>query len=132
MLIDTHIHLQDSKYTHDLDVVLQQAVDAGVKAVIVPGTNLKDSRQAIELAERYAEGPCQVFAAVGVHPTETHLLNASTIDALHTLAKHKSVVAIGEIGLDYYWPAIKNRTWYCAEPGIQRRAFEIQLDWHQH
>lgn len=127
MLIDTHSHLQDSRYAHDVADVLRQAAEAGVSAVIVPGINLEDSRQAVELAERFSQGPCQVYAAVGMHPTETHLLTATVIHELRILAHHERVVAVGEIGLDYYWPKIKNRSWQCAEPATQVRAFEIQL-----
>ncbi len=128
MLVDTHIHLQDTRYAHDLTEVLNRAAAKGVSAVIVPGTNLTDSRHAIKLAERFAQGPCQVYAAVGVHPTETHLLSKAVINELRVLAHHERVVAVGEIGLDYYWPKISNRSWYCADPNTQRRALEIQLD----
>jgi TatD DNase family protein len=128
MLIDTHIHLQDKRYQNDIKAVLERAAAYGVSAVIIPGTNLHDSIKAVEVVERFTEIPCQIYAAVGLHPTETHKLDFETLRELRELARHKKVVAIGEIGLDYYWPKQKNRTWYCAEPEIQRKAFEIQLD----
>jgi TatD DNase family protein len=125
--IDTHLHLQDKRYDHDVIAVLERASAIGVIAVIVPGTNLPDSYRAVELAERFSQSPCQVYAAVGLHPTETHKLTNAAIKDLRSLAHHERVVAIGEIGLDYYWPNIKNRSWQCAEPATQRQAFSIQL-----
>jgi TatD DNase family protein len=127
MLIDTHVHLQSPKYVEDLDAVLQRAAAAGVRACIVPGTDLESSRAAIGLAEHYAEAPCAVYAAVGVHPTNADALTAAALDTLHRLARHPRVVAIGEIGLDYYWPNQANRDWPCADPPQQKRALRAQL-----
>ncbi|MDF1514229.1 MAG: TatD family hydrolase [Anaerolineae bacterium] len=128
MLVDTHIHLQDQKYVNDIDQVLERAVNAGVGAVIVPGTTLQDSIQAVVLAEKYRNARCRVYAAVGIHPTEAHTLTPAALAELHTLAQNDRVVAVGEIGLDYYWPNNTNRTWQCAEPPEQRQAFISQLN----
>ncbi len=97
------------------DELVAAAEQAGVVAIINPGTSLATSRAAVSLAERYP----LVYAAVGVHPHEADSLDRETIAALRDLAAHPKVVAIGEIGLDYY----RN---YSA-PAAQRRAFAAQL-----
>ncbi len=127
-MLDTHIHLQFPIYADDLDAVLARAAEAGVSACIVPGTDLEDSRAAIALSERYAAGPCVLYVAVGFHPTNAHLLTPDALRELRALAQHPRVVAIGEIGLDYYWPQQSRRDWPCAEPAQQRAAFERQLE----
>ena len=132
MLIDTHAHLQHARFADDLDATLARAAERGVTAVIVPGSSLEDSRAAVALAERYATPrcagtPCTLYAAVGIHPTDADGLTPSTLAKLRELAAHPRVVAIGEIGLDYYWPNIPNRGWPCAEPAQQRAALEAQL-----
>lgn len=127
MLIDTHAHLQHACFADDLDAALARAAEHGVTAVIVPGSTLEDSRAAVALAERYADVPCALYAAVGIHPTDADGLTPATLAELRELAAHPRVVAIGEIGLDYYWPNISNRGWPCAEPSQQRAALEAQL-----
>ena len=127
MLIDTHAHLQHARFADDLDVVLARAAECGVTAAIIPGSTLEDSRAAVALADRYASNPCTLYTAVGVHPTDADSLTPSTLAELRELAAHPRVVAIGEIGLDYYWPNIPNRGWPCAEPAQQRTALEAQL-----
>jgi TatD DNase family protein len=126
-LIDTHVHLQNQSYTDDLDAVLSRAADAGVRACIVPGSDIESSRAAVTLAERYAEGPCALYAAVGVHPTNAHTLTPEVLSEIKTLAQHPRVVAVGEIGLDYYWPQRTDRSWRCATPAEQQVALEQQL-----
>ena len=127
MLIDTHVHLQSERYADDLGAVLERAAAAGVRACIVPGTDLESSRAAVDLAARYAEAPCAVYAAVGVHPTNADELTDAALEKLAKLAQHSRVVAIGEIGLDYYWPNQPNRDWPCADPLQQKRALRMQL-----
>ncbi|MEA3309154.1 MAG: TatD family hydrolase [Chloroflexota bacterium] len=127
MVIDTHVHLQFEAYATDLPEVLARAAEIGCSAAIIPGTTLADSRAAVELAQTHAGGPCELYAAVGIHPTNGHQLNGDTLAELRQLAQEPRVVAIGEIGLDYYWPSKTNRRWQCATPAEQRRAFELQL-----
>ncbi len=127
MLIDTHAHLQHARFAEDLDAILTRAAARGVTAAILPGSTLEDSRAAVALAERYADAPCALYAAVGIHPTDADGLTPATLAELRELAAHPRVVAIGEIGLDYYWPNIANRGWPCAEPAQQRAALEAQL-----
>jgi len=123
-VIDTHCHLNFHQFSDDRDAVIDRATEQGVAAIINPGVNLDSSRAAIALAERYEH----VYAAVGIHPTATDELDQAALKTLRQLAAHPKVVAIGEIGLDYYWPNQPGRTWSCASPETQRKAFRRQLD----
>ena len=127
-MIDTHIHLQNDQYQDDHKDVLRRAYEAGITDLIIPGTDLVSSKTAIEIASRYSEIGIHLYASVGFHPTEAHNLNQDNWSALQNLAQHPSVVAIGEIGLDYYWPNNPNRDWECAMPEVQRRAFQLQME----
>jgi len=123
-LIDTHCHLNFDRFDQDRETLVNRAVEQGVTAIINPGVDLRNSRAAIALAERYDP----VYAAVGIHPTATDELDQAALRALREMAQHPKVVAIGEIGLDYYWPNQPNREWPCASPATQRAAFRRQLD----
>jgi TatD DNase family protein len=114
-MIDSHCHLDFPQFDEDRDEVLVRAVKAGVIAVINPGTDLESSRRAVALAERHEN----VYAAVGVHPHDASSLDAETLTELRRLASHPKVVAIGEIGLDYYRDL--------SPRSRQRAAFEDQL-----
>ena len=116
MLIDTHAHLDFDAFDPDRDKVISRAREAGVAAIINPGAGLAESRTAVALAET---NPV-VYAAVGVHPHEATTLTEVAIEELHSLAMHPRVVAIGEIGLDFY------RDY--APRDVQREAFRAQLD----
>jgi len=98
MLIDTHAHLDYPDFVPDLDDVIQRAAESGVTRIITIGTGLESSRQAVQLAERYAN----VFAVVGVHPTNVQDEVADFLPALREIAAHPKVAAIGETGLDYH------------------------------
>lgn len=114
-MIDSHCHLDFPHFDQDRDAVLARAVESGVIAIVNPGTDLESSRRAVELAERY-EG---VYAAVGVHPHDAFSLDRQTLAELRQLASHPQVVAIGEIGLDYYRDL--------SPRAQQRAAFDDQL-----
>lgn len=116
MFIDTHCHLNFHQFDADRAEVVQAALDAGVGIIINPAVDLATSRQAIELAERYPG----VYAQVGVHPNDSADFSAATLAELAELAQHPKVVAIGEIGLDYYWERVPHQQ--------QRAAFEGQLE----
>lgn len=98
-LTDTHCHLYWHKFDEDREATIQRAIEGGVTRMLVPGTTLETSQQAIELAEKYE----QVYAAVGIHPTDVETFSENILKELYKLAEHKKVVAIGEVGLDYYW-----------------------------
>lgn len=97
-LTDTHCHLNLSNFEDNLEDVLIRASQSGVKRILVPGIDIPSSKIAIELASKYE----QIFAAVGVHPNEALNWDNNTLAELHDLSQQAKVVAIGEIGLDYY------------------------------
>lgn len=99
MLIDTHAHVQVRQFNADRESVIEAAFSGGVGRILVPGIELESSRAAVALAAAY---PGRVFAAVGTHPHDATTLTAETLDAQRDLARSPGVVAIGEIGLDYY------------------------------
>jgi TatD DNase family protein len=114
-LADTHAHLADAAFQVTLPAALEAAAAAGVERILAVGTDLADSQACVALAERYPA----VYAAVGVHPHEAAGWGSESIAALRALAVHPKVVALGEIGLDYY----RER-----EPrDVQRAVFAAQL-----
>ncbi len=115
MYIDTHTHLFLNNFDGDRDEVIKNALDAGVKYMLVPGTDIETSKQAIILAEKYSF----IYATVGIHPHDTKDWDDAWIDELRELAKHKKVVAIGEIGLDYFYDF--------SPKAKQHQAFEKQI-----
>jgi len=99
VLIDSHAHIYYPDYADDFEGMLSRAEAAGVQAMIVVGTDLESSRTAVELAENHH----QLYAAVGVHPHDAAGVTAETYSEIRTLAQSSpKVVAIGEIGLDFY------------------------------
>ncbi|NWG35965.1 MAG: TatD family hydrolase [Chloroflexi bacterium] len=100
MLTDTHCHLDFNKFDGDREAVIRRALEAGVERILIPALELKSCQAAIRLANSHPA----LFAAVGVHPTEVNQWNDESIENLRHLAHSANkVVAIGEIGLDYYW-----------------------------
>jgi len=115
MFIDTHAHLFYPNFNGEVDQVIERAKNAGVDYMIVPGTNLATSIQAIELADKY---DC-VYASIGVHPHDSKEWDDSIVSKMEELAKNKKIVAIGEIGLDYYYDFSPRE--------IQIKAFKSQI-----
>ncbi|MCJ7568698.1 MAG: TatD family hydrolase [Anaerolineales bacterium] len=115
-LVDTHCHLNLPAFDANREEVLDRARSAGVERILVPGIDLKTSQIAIELAEKHDD----VFAAVGIHPHYASEWSKTLAEEITGLAQSPKVVAIGEIGLDYY----RNLT----PPQKQRIAFEDQLE----
>ena len=115
MLIDTHCHLYFDSYDGDRQAVLTRAGAADVERILAPGIDLVSSRAAVDLAEAHPP----VYAAVGVHPNSALTWEPGTLEALRDLLEHDKVVAVGEMGLDYY----RDR----APKSIQRRVFRDQL-----
>lgn len=116
MLIDSHAHIQLDKFDGDRGAVLERAQEAGVHAIMVIGFDLETSRGAIALAEKYD----QIYATVGMHPHDAKDLEDETVCIFRDLAAHPKVVALGELGLDYYRDL--------SPRPIQNAAFERQLD----
>ncbi len=97
-LTDTHCHLDFNRFDEDRPAVLERAVQAGVERILVPGITEDSSADAVRLAESHP----RLYAAVGVHPNDADTWNAGTPAGLRRLAGSRKVMAIGEIGLDYY------------------------------
>jgi TatD DNase family protein len=103
MLIDTHCHLASAKFPADeMDEIVRRAIDAGVTRIVTIGTNLDDCWRNIALTEKYPE----VFATVGIHPTDVLDLPEGTLwlEEIGQMLGNSKVIAIGEIGLDYFHP----------------------------
>jgi TatD DNase family protein len=115
LLIDSHAHLQDEEFADDLDSVLKNSWDSGLEKIVCIGYDYDSSRKAVELSTKYE----QIYAVVGIHPHNAKDLNKEVIAKLFKLAKHEKVVAIGEIGLDFY----RN----LSTPEQQRKAFITQI-----
>ncbi|WP_173442832.1 TatD family hydrolase [Selenomonas ruminantium] len=117
-LVDTHTHLNDSKFAGSEAEVIARANAAGVTRLINMGDTLQSSAKAVELAAAY-DG---VYAGVGIHPEEIYELGKADDEQLTAWTREKRVVAIGEIGLDYYWEKDEEKR------ALQRRMFIHQLD----
>ncbi len=131
ILTDTHCHLDFGKFDSDRPEALNRAWEAGLTRILIPGLDLASSLSAIKLAESHPN----LFAAIGIHPTESLAFGDSTIDALRQLflestglpvelweqaPARQKIVAIGEIGLDYYWDA--------APHDVQQEVIKEQLN----
>ncbi len=116
MFIDTHAHLFYPNFNGEVEQIIERALNAGVEKIIVPATDLATSKQAIDLAEKYDF----IFAAVGVHPHDTGEIQENYLEILEEFSKHEKVVAIGEIGLDYYYDFSPKEK--------QIKAFKEQID----
>ena len=116
MLIDTHCHLFFDELKEDLSSVLKRAADLGVTKFICVGTNIEDSKESYNLALDYEN----IFSTAGVHPHDTERVAENYIDELYNLLKNKKVVAVGEIGLDYFKEL--------SDISFQKKIFAEQLD----
>ncbi len=120
-MIDTHAHLVHPKFNGDREEVIQRAFSSGVEKIIEIGNDFQSSKDAVELAEKYAN----IFATVGVHPHDVGELSEEKLNEMlkqvqHDKEKNNKVVAIGEIGLDYF----KSTT----PKNLQIKWFEAQLN----
>jgi len=116
MLFDTHVHLNSKMYEEDLDVVITRAIEADVTRMAVIGFDVPSNVRAIELAEKYDS----IYAVVGIHPSDARSATAASWEIIKEQLKHPKVVALGEIGFDYYHDTSFN--------DIQRVVFERQLE----
>ena len=116
ILVDTHAHIDEEGFAHDFDEMLERAYANDVKYVVNIGANMDESRVSIELADKYES----IYATVGVHPHDVEEINDKALDQLAQWCKHDKVVAVGEIGLDYF----RSQT----SKELQAYAFAAQLD----
>ena len=116
LIFDTHAHYDDKAFDEDREELLERLPAGGIGRVVNVGSTVASCEACLKLAEKYDH----VYAAVGVHPSETEELNEERFVHLRQQCQHPKCVAVGEIGLDYYWP----------EPGadVQKKWFERQLE----
>ena len=116
MFIDSHAHIQLSQFNRDRDAVLARADKTGVSNILVIGFDMETSLGAVALAEEHTH----IYATVGMHPHDAKDLTSDVLKTFRELAEHPKVIALGEIGLDYY----RN----LSPRPVQKVAFEQQLD----
>lgn len=132
MLIDTHAHIHDSKFSGEEDQIVRNAFEGGVDRIVTIGTSVRESAQALEIAGRYPG----VFASVGVHPEVFNRLDddVKSLEKIRTMESeisdllgYEKIVAIGEIGLDYFSHA-PNRPVTARGKLLQQTGFSVQMD----
>ncbi len=114
-LIDTHCHIYYDKY-HDIDEVINRAIKNNITKMICVGVDIESSKKSIELAEKYD----MIYATAGYHPHESKDTIPNYLNELESLLQHKKVVALGEIGLDFFYNHSDKKT--------QIKIFEEQLE----
>ena len=120
-IFDTHAHYDSSAFNPDRETMLSTLPEAGVALVVDPGCDLPSSRAALALAEQFPH----VYAAVGIHPEDCAGYTDADLEALRALCRHEKAVAIGEIGLDYYWAENPPREF---QQQVFRRQLELALE----
>lgn len=115
MIFESHAHYDDEAFNEDRDELLGSFPEKGIEYVINIGASLSSTESSIALAEKYP----YVYAAAGVHPSDTAELNEENFDRIRKACLHEKTVAVGEIGLDYYWDT--------PEREIQKKWFVRQL-----
>lgn len=115
MLVDTHAHIQWASFDKDREKVLGRARKVDVRHIVNIGFDVDGSREAVKLAEKHKG----LYATVGIHPHNASQFDESVLDILKKLSENQKVVAIGEIGLDYYRNLSPRQA--------QKKAFEAQL-----
>ena len=116
MIFDTHAHYDDERFDEDREALLGSMKEAGIGRIVNIGANMASSRRSLELAHEYDF----MYATVGVHPSDTQELDDAKIEELRALSGDPKCVAIGEIGLDYYWPE--------PEHDLQKKWFRRQIN----
>lgn len=115
MIFDTHAHYGDEKFDGDRHTLLMSMEENGIGNIVEVGAGVKSTKDAVNLSEKYDF----IYAAVGIHPEEAADIDESHMEWLKELSAREKVVAIGEIGLDYYYDS--------PDPGIQKKWFIRQL-----
>lgn len=115
LLVDSHAHLDGSQFSNDRDATIQRALDNGISHILTVGCDLGSSAASVALALKHE----QIYAAVGVHPHDATEINAESLSQLKELLARPKVVALGEIGLDFF----RDRS----PRDIQRNAFRQQI-----
>lgn len=115
MIFETHAHYDDKAFDDDRDKLIQSMKDNGIEYIVNVGSSLDTSKQTIELVKKYDF----MYGAVGVHPSETAELNEDNFRQIREMLQEEKIIALGEIGLDYYWDE--------PDRDIQKTWFERQI-----
>ena len=115
-MIDSHVHLDDEAFNEDREDIIKSLGENGIELVINNSSDLPSSERSVKLANKYEN----IYAAIGVHPHEASSYNDEVEKRLIELSKDKKVVAIGEIGLDYYYDN--------SPRDVQKEVFKRQIE----
>ncbi len=116
MIFDSHAHYDDEQFDIDRDSLFSSMKENGIGTIVNIGANIASSKRSLELSHKYDF----VYAAVGVHPSDSAELNDENFSGIKEMCSDPRCIAIGEIGLDYYWPEPDHE--------IQKKWFIRQLD----
>ena len=100
MIFDTHAHYNDEAFDEDRDSLLKKIKESGVDYIVNIGANMESSRETVKLTQEYDF----IYGAVGIHPNDAQEVTKENLCELKEMCRNDKIVAIGEIGLDYYWP----------------------------
>ena len=118
-MIDSHAHYDDDAFDEDREELLSSVFESGIRKIINIGASMKSCRTTIALTEKFEN----IYAAIGVHPSDTKNLTQSDMEWLCEKSRLEKVVAIGEIGLDYYWDKPDRETqkkWFCRQLALAK------------
>lgn len=116
-LFDTHSHLNLKHYDEDREIIIEKIFSSGVEKLIIPSIDEETIKTSLTLSEKYSE---KIYSALGYHPQDASKWDKKSYELIKNSAKNKSVVAIGEIGLDYYWDTTPKE--------IQHQVFKEQIN----
>lgn len=123
MIFDSHAHYDDEAFEEDRDSLLMGMQEAGVGAIVNVGASLRGVRDTAALTEKYPF----VYGAVGIHPDHVEQLNDGVMEEMRSLCAREKIVAVGEIGLDYYWdknPREMQKEWFIRQLALAK---EVRL-----
>ncbi len=115
-MIDTHAHIDTEQFDEDREAVIERSREAGVEKIIIPAIEPKDFQRILDVVHKHEN----IFCGMGIHPHNANELNGQTRETIENLCSDDKVVAVGEIGLDYYYDFTPK--------DVQQKAFAEQLD----
>ena len=123
MIFETHAHYDDERFDEDRDILIEKLFQKNICNIINVGASIESTKTTIELAKKYEN----MYAAAGVHPSDIAGLNEETLAWLKEQTKDPKVIAVGEIGLDYYWDKEEEvqkaqRYWFAQQMGLARES----------
>lgn len=123
MIFETHAHYDDERFDEDRDILIEKLFQKNICNIINVGASIESTKTTIALAKKYEN----MYAAAGVHPSDIAGLNEETLAWLKEQTKDPKVIAVGEIGLDYYWDKEEEvqkaqRYWFAQQMGLARES----------